>query len=410
MTDNLLDAPIDSSLDDQNASQLISIKEISKKFLSGDKDVIFFTGAGFSRAWHHDYPTGWSLFSIDFGDITKNYNFLRLADKLHIARPSKTIEARLLQEIESASNELDRYKLTLELNEKNYEKQCYEFFSNIKYHLDLYKKYPGMLPNFLDLTLIKGIEDEIKSFVKKRFCELASKDKPLDVSYTSKGDRNIIYFFEKLKNAEVNINFISTNYDFIIEKIFSNLGIASLDRGVIERKTLENYEWNNNDIGVYKLNGGFEIFSNKNGYYIDYGKTTADFNKTTANNNKDIEWDSASIIIPSQEQDYSDKYFENCFIKASNKLREASVLVFVGYSLPIEDNAIRFMLKNFVDCSSNQLKNKQVYVISASKESALNVLVRVKDLFPRLIRADEDHSIKALDGSFSKLAEYMANN
>lgn len=135
-----------------------------------------------------------------------------------------------------------------------------------------------------------------------------------------------------------------------------------------------------------------------------------DFNKTTANNNKDIEWDSASIIIPSQEQDYSDKYFENCFIKASNKLREASVLVFVGYSLPIEDNAIRFMLKNFVDCSSNQLKNKQVYVISASKESALDVLVRVKDLFPRLVRVDEDHSIKALDGGFSELADYMANS
>ncbi|MBY7834034.1 SIR2 family protein [Vibrio fluvialis] len=402
MTNNLLDAPISGSRSGTRDTQLISIEELSKKLLRSSKDIVFFTGAGFSKSWHQDYPTGLSLFSIDFNSIGNTYNFLTLAEKLHIARPSIEVDKKLRKNIEEEQDTLEKFKLELELSEKNYERQCYEFFSNIKYHLDLYKKYPGMLPNFLDKTIIKGIESEIKSFVKKRFCELAKTDKPLDISFSSKGNKNIISFFNEIMSSGSSINFISTNYDFIIEKIFKNLNVTSLDRGVIERKSLEAYDWYKHDVGVYKLNGGFEIFTNKDGYYIDY-------NKSTNSQAKEIEWDSPCIIIPSQEQDYSDKYFENCFIKSSNRLREASILVFVGYSLPIEDNAIRFMLKNFVDCSNNQLKNKEVYVVSRNAEGSLSILQRVKDLFPRLVRLDEEHAIKALDGGFSELTEYVAN-
>ncbi|HFQ4948553.1 TPA: SIR2 family protein [Vibrio vulnificus] len=404
-SNNLMDAPVL----EVSQNPIISLQELGAKLTSDNKDIVFFTGAGFSKAWNSDYPTGLSLFSINFNSPETKYNFLVLADKLHIPRPSKDIEDAILEKIElerkKDENEIDNlalFKLELELKEKNYDKQCYDYFSEIKYHLDLYKKYPGMLPNFLDQTLINGIESEIKSFVRKRFCSITERDKPLDVTYTSKGDQNIINFFKKIKNSGSSLSFISTNYDFIIEKIFHGFGVRSLDRGIIERRSLLEYEWNNSDTGLYKLNGGFEIFTNLSGYYIDYNKS--------ATKQRDIEWDAPCIIIPSQEQDYSNKYFENCFIKASNKLRESSILVFIGYSLPVEDNAIRFLLKNFVDCSSNQLRSKEVYVISRDVDGALNILERVKDLFPRLLESGEQHAIKALNGSFNELCELISND
>ncbi len=373
---------------------LISIEDLKGKLKEENQDIVFFTGAGFSKAWNDYYPLGFALFSIDFDKDGDSYNFLTLANKLHISKPSREIENELKSKLDAASSELEKYILKEELRVKNYDRQCYNFLSEIKYHLDLYKKYPSIMPNFLDSTLICGIECEIKLFVRSRFLELTKSDSPLDSSHSKSGNQDIVNFFCEINNANNSISFISTNYDFVIEKIFSGFGVEFFERGFIQSEALKKTSWGKDETKIYKLNGGFEIFSSNSSYCIDYSRAK----KKSPN---PVEFGTPSIIIPSQEQDYSDRYFENCFSKASNKLRVANKLVFIGYSLPIEDNAIRFLLKNFLDCPTHKLSNKEIIVISHNKADALSVRERVMEVYPRL--AEKDFAITALEDGFTQL-------
>ncbi|MFS1458221.1 SIR2 family protein [Vibrio splendidus] len=375
-------------------STVISIESLKSKLKEKDQDIVFFTGAGFSKAWNDCYPLGFALFSIDFDSNGDSYNFLTLADKLHIPRPLKHIEVDIKEKIHATTDDLKKYKLEEELKAKNYDRQCYNFLSEIKYHLDLYKKYPSIMPNFLDATLISGIECEIKQFVRSRFLELTKKDTPLDAAHSKSGNQHIVRFFKEINNAENCISFISTNYDFVIEKIFSGFGVNFFERGFIQREALSKNIWGKDETKIYKLNGGFEIYSSNHNYCIDYAKAR----KKKPN---PVEFETPSIIIPSQEQDYSDRYFENCFSKASNKLRAANKLVFIGYSLPKEDNAIRFLLKNFLDCPEHKLGEKEIYVISYSKSDALSIRERVMEVYPRL--AKKEFAITALEDGFTQL-------
>jgi hypothetical protein len=77
---------------------------------------------------------------------------------------------------------------------------------------------------------------------------------------------------------------------------------------------------------LLKLNGGFEIFADGTGYVLDYGRPLA----------ADVATLPPVLMLPSREQQYTDPYFQAIFPKAVRLMRESTVLVIVGYSLPEE--------------------------------------------------------------------------
>src|SRR5699024_8762278 len=147
------------------------------------------------------------------------------------------------------------------------------------------------------------------------------------------------------------INFITTNYDFLIESILDEtLGaddthLAYAYRGFTPKttnkdktpKTVHDHRLVKN---LIKLNGGFEIFgADDNGFNVDYTKKTT----TELNRNAKI------LILTNKEQDYTGKYFQTIFPKAVRTLQETKILVIVGYSIPEEDALIRLLLRQFAE-------------------------------------------------------------
>ena len=337
-----------------DTSSTINANELNKKINGNETGIVFFTGAGFSKAWKSDYPLGFDLFSIqNITTIKDKYNFFKVADDLEISIPQKT------------SN--------------SYPKDCYEFFKEIKFHLDIYKRYPSLSPNFLDPSTIIALEAEMRSFVVTRFEELVGIE---ELKLTNKKDGKHVFsiYFNKLTQESCNISFISTNYDLIIEKIFfSQNKKIMLNRGTLDTENFSNKKWHPNKVDLFKINGGFEVEClNSNEFCVNHSKKL-----TTPH-----------IILPSKEQNYSDKYYKNVFIKSASKLRGADLLIFIGYSLPIEDQTIQFLLKNFKDSHNT---NKEIVIIDYNLDVAEEIMGKVKKLFPNIASKG---GIYAYEGNF----------
>lgn len=337
--------------------QTLSLEDCARN-LCNESEVVFFTGAGFSIAWNPAYPLSNDLFGIDnIDELRSQYNFVKLADSLNITIPEPS-SAQYLQ-------------------------LCYEYFSSLKFHLDAFKRYPSLMPHNLDETIIDEFEDEIRGFIVQRFADKVGEDE-LNINAKSNLNQDLIRVFEKLSKDIKHLTFISTNYDYIIEKIFNSIEGANLNRGIVNRESFKAKSWEKSSISLFKINGGFEVYKDTNGFYLDY--------KSNA---------SPNIILPSKDQNYDSKYYKSMFLKSAGRLREASKLVFVGYSLPVEDHTIRFLLKNFVDCES---RSKEVYVINRDLNSALKVCEKVGQLFPSILHND---SIFAIDGSLNEMSNYL---
>lgn len=348
-----------TSFDDK----LYSVESLQNKIISSKK-LVFFTGAGFSKAWNDAYPAGFELFSItDVSD--QNYNFFHFAREMGILFPKK-----------------ENFK-----EQNDFAKACYEFFKEIKFHLDIYKRYPSLMASFLDRTTIFALEREIIDFIKSRFSSFVGglelkKELPPEVEI-SENAKNLINFFHSFISEQKDISFVTTNYDFVLEKILYGYseGSICLNRGLINKSDFSEKRWSKNRVCLFKINGGFEIDGCDDNININYS----------------FEDSKSNIILPSQEQNYDNKYFKSVFIKSANKLREADLLIFIGYSLPQEDHTIKFLLKNFIDSRNT---DKEVIVVGRSAKSATEIRTRVAQLFPQLEAKD---AIFALDGSLNDL-------
>ena len=241
------------------------------------------------------------------------------------------------------------------------------------------------MPSYIDLTTIDALECEMRDFIKARFIELVDKDgTKKELTLDTPIDNDFVRFFNQLfKINDAAISFITTNYDFIIEKIIHNCDDkVSLNRGVVDRSKFKNKEWHPDKINLFKLNGGFEVSRDASGCYIDYDEHHL---------HRD------NIILPSPLQNYDDPYFDGVFVKSANKLREANLLIFIGYSLPEEDQMIRFLLKNFNDSRNSA---KEIVVIDHTLESAQRVANKANALF---IEVGKKAGIYAFDGTLADL-------
>ncbi|HCM1216833.1 hypothetical protein HJ029_18465 [Vibrio parahaemolyticus] len=324
-----------------------------------NSDTVFFTGAGFSKAWDASYPSGMALFSIsNFAEYDDKYNFFKLADELHIEQPA------------------------LDPSHDDYDSECYEYFKAIKFHLDIFRRYPSLMPSNLDKTEIEALECEIREFIKIRFEDMVGKTE-FDVEDLTKSNPKMVRLFQYLLKSESKMSFVSTNYDYIIEKIFSPIQDLDFTRGVINKNVFENKRWCKNRIPLFKINGGFEIKKNHCGFFADYIDQS----------------EAPQIILPSQEQIYDDKYFKSVFLKSAERLREANTLVFIGYSMPEEDHTIQFLLKHF---HNKNPKDKNIYVISRNKESAEKPAKILASLFKSI---SENEGLYILDGDIESVSD-----
>lgn len=353
------DFDYDGVSQEENSLGIGSFDDLQLKL--NDKKICVFLGAGFSKAWDEKYPLSDEVFSLSKEEAENHsdkFRFFSLFESFNLNLHPETVSER-----ERAG-----------------------VFKSFKYNLDVYRRYPSLLPSHLDKQTLDYFEQQIKNYVKNKFVGLlpGSEFKLDSKGAARKHKEDIIRFFNHLGNAKA-LDIITTNYDIVIDKVlrFSNPVRTQL-RGFPIRINNEVTCPKKGGVGLYKLNGGFEVVADGEGFKIDYDSLS------------NIE-SCPNIILPSNDQNYSDKYFKNAFIKSSGQLRQADVLIFIGYSFPEEDYIIQFLLKSFLDADN---KEKETIIVSRNEESALECHERACKLFAEL---NDKSGLYYYKGSFLEL-------
>lgn len=281
-------------------------------------------------------------------------------------------------------------------------------------------KYPAIRSRYRDENGIRIALDMIRASIIKKFLGFVSPDYvksessliqlPDDISEEKK---KILKFFYDVAYHEdgskgyptgVRINFITTNYDFIIETIIDAIGHSDDEpnylntyRGITPTKICGR---NNPSIihshimarTLIKLNGGLEILRNTEGTFeFEYRKRKLN----------EIYKNPSVIMMPSKEQDYQDSYFNSIFPKAVRLLNESKVLVIVGYSFPEDDAMLRFLLRQFAE-DNRDAKDKFIFYVDRMDETEQDK--RLKDCFPYLIKSRKSN-VYLYSGDFADWAE-----
>lgn len=340
-------------------------------------NITFFLGAGFSRAWDSGMPLGKSLFKINTDKIRDSYflkNFIRYC---------------------------------------NYDEEdnlSYDDVTTLYYRLQLMQKHSFLHGRFWDEVSLKNVEIELRLHYLKKISEgmnnaFANKKG----QFSSLPKNKVIYsFFKKVLNEitagykgpdGIRVNFLTTNYDFVIENILDYLysgdlpyysylyrGFApSLVNGTSEYILPQDNEFT---FPLIKLNGGLEIYWKDGLYSLEYRKPDYSQKKIP------------ELVLPCQNQIYDSEYFKMIFPKAARILQESSVLFVVGYSFPKEDFLLRILLKQFADSPRDTRYKKIFYVDFAEQEGEFNLRKKIQDVFP-----DFDNNIFVYTSGFKKYAK-----
>ena len=240
-----------------------------------------------------------------------------------------------------------------------------EQLRQIVYQIDMYERYPDVRSRYMDEQNLRIFRGALRAAVVDRYDKITSLNYfderiskfPL-ISPTTQ-QQHILAFFRHLHSridgsqgpAEgIRTQFVTTNYDYVIETILDNL-IAPDDslflytyRGftpsrVVNQPNMAPVHEHWLVQHLLKINGGFEILREGENYVLDYSQRSPA--RVTA--------DPPILMLASREQDYSDPYFKTVFPKVVRLMRDTTVLVIVGYSLPPDDALIRFFLRQFAE-------------------------------------------------------------
>tara|TARA_R110002012_G_C11576536_1_gene604921 strand:+ start:100 stop:1269 length:1170 start_codon:yes stop_codon:yes gene_type:complete len=373
-----------------NLSSSKIFQEIVKETSYKDKDysnlisltnMTFFLGAGFSKSWDLKYPTGQELFSLDRDDISDDF-----------------------------------LEFLLSIGYTDLSNIQFKEFKEIAYQISMQKKYPSLRRRYIDEYNLEIIENEISSIITKRFNKLVPINYIENASHKLKLEQNptqnqkkIVSFFYWLESHTtgdtdqipegLRVNFITTNYDFLIESIldetlgeddthliYAYRGFTPKTTNKVKTPTTIHRHWLVQNL--IKLNGGFEIFgSNDQGFVVDYTKKTA----------RDLDHNAPTLILPNREQDYTGKYFQTIFPKAVRTLQESKILVIVGYSIPEEDALIRLLLRQFAEENVDGTE-KVIFFIDLMDEQTQ--IKKLESIFPYHKRARNRYNIIPFEGTF----------
>lgn len=269
-------------------------------------NLVFWTGAGFSKSWDERAPVGEQLFTLPEKTLVDAWGIGALSAIAGANQALSGISPSVLREI--------------------------------VYALDVQSRFADVRGRYLDGPGVARLRTVLRQALARRFEEIfpqplfSENDEGVwkfKVDAASEAQEEIVAFFRKLLEqadgsssfAEgLRTNFVSTNYDFVIEAILDNIvgpddsHLLYTYRGITPSEVVgvplePQYHHNWLVQSLIKINGGFELIAERGGYVLDYTEVRRD--KTP------------NIILPSREQIYSDPYFDEIFPKAVRLLREA---------------------------------------------------------------------------------------
>ena len=329
-------------------------------------NVTFFLGAGFSKSWDSAFPIGNDLFSFEYSEWSK------------IGGP--------LDEFLTLCN-YKTFKLDIDAS----------MFKDIVYQLGMMKKYPEMRPRYIDDQNLDMVEKHLRYLDRKKFELTAAlyfeEDEKLKLPEApTEKQRKILSFFQILERSGdgssglpegLRANYLTTNYDFVIEAILDNL-LAPDDsyrlytyRGITPVKYCgrepDTTVFDNWLVGnLLKINGGFEVFKSGDGFEFDYREQKDDAL---------LRANPPQLMLASREQDYTQAYFRAMFPKVIRLLRETMVLVVVGYSLPDEDALLRLIIRQFAEDRADGSRKALFYIDLSSTAAQVQ---KVNGVFPHV--------------------------
>lgn len=343
------------------------------------RNLTFWVGAGFSKAWNSQYPTSAELFRIRGREVDK------IADPGALSR---TFGVDMREGLD-----FDRVRALV-------------------YQLDMQARYPDVRSRYVDDQNIEALRSALASAVVARFVEITGME-PFDreaakfrITDPTPEQREIVAFFNDLERRDdgsqdvvegLRTHFISTNYDNVIETILDNIigeddstfiygyrGVTPVEiEGMRPAKVMHDH-WLVRQL--IKINGGFEILRQKDGFVFNYENRTR----------SEIASNPPVVMLPSREQDYSDSYFRAVFPKAVRLLRETTVLVIVGYSLPDDDALMRFIIRQFAE-EPEDGRGKVLFYVDPSDAAAKRK--RLETVFP--LRDGKYPTVVPFNGTFN---------
>lgn len=200
----------------------------------------------------------------------------------------------------------------------------------------------------------------------------------------------------------IKYHFVTTNYDYVIETILNSIindPGNSLFLYTYRGFTPSRISDLRNPVVTYqhgltqhliKINGGFEVLSDGDNYYLDYSNRT----EIQITDKPPI------IMLPSREQDYTDPYFRTIFPKVVRLMRDTKVLVLVGYSVPDDDALIQFILRQFAEEPEDARQKVIFYIDPMNRRKKLK---KLESIFPSIDRLQVPR-VETFEGTFDKFA------
>lgn len=328
-------------------------------------NLTFFLGAGFSYAWDKRYPLGTKLFEIDFDDIVYYHR--------------------------------DEYEYLLNFCQYcgfSRNKLSYNQYTSIYYRLQMMRRHDFLQGRFWDKFGLDRVEQEFRLFFVQKLKKITGYQHiAIDEKFPYLKKNSVFYvFFDRILSEltgnsgvpeGIRTNFLTTNYDNIIERIIDYHINDVLPyyyysyRGFTPNCANGSKQYvsphdNQLDFPLIKLNGGLEIFRDGDSFSLDYRNEKSSLFPNYA----------PEVIFPCQEQGYDTEYFRTIFPKANRILQESNVLIIVGYGFPHEDGLIKFLLKQFAE-SERDAVEKYIFYIDYDRYGRENELRnKVLQIFP----------------------------
>lgn len=340
---------------------------------TGLTNFTFFAGAGFSKSWDPKAPIGSELFTLQ-SDVIE-----RVAD---VGALSRMFGLNALEEITP------------------------EQLRQIVYQVDMYERYPDVRSRYIDEQNLRMFRGALRAAVLNRYDTITDlnyfdrESSKFPLEHPTDQQVNIVAFFRHLHARidgsqgladGVRTHFVTTNYDYVIETILDN--VLNPDdslflytyRGftpshIVDEPNMAPVHEHWLVQHLLKINGGFEILRRGDGYVLDYSERSSG----------QVIADPPILMLASREQDYSDPYFKTVFPKVVRLMRDTTVLLIVGYSLPQDDALIRFFLRQFAE-EPEDGKGKVVFYIGPGTDKDKRRVL--SEVFPTMEREDAPHLI-----------------
>jgi hypothetical protein len=346
-------------------------------------DFTFWAGAGFSKSWDPNAPIGNELFSLSRADLRgpiDSNDFARLRG-------------------------VDDEEITL------------DGIRQIVYQLDMYERYPDVQSRYIDPQSIKMFRAALRAAVLRRYDRLTTLNyfdpaiQKFSTHPLSDNQKSILRFVGSLQRhidgsgrfiEGIKCHFVTTNYDYIIETILDRIILDPDDsvflytyRGFTPSRIagLRNSSVTHHHgltQHLIKLNGGFEILRIDDRYVLDYSNRTLE----------QIIDQPPIIMLPSREQDYTDPYFREIFPKVVRLMRDTTILMLIGYSLPEDDALMRFILRQFAEEPEDARRKVIFYIDPMSRQSKLR---KLRMIFPSMETSNAPQVV-TFEGSFVDFA------